>query len=439
MRRLLLALLIISLGVAHAQLGSFPNHGVLSDAAITEGEMKLLLENWVAASKHLCGGPKGSTLTIAGGSITPNRSFHLVYPQGGAATDDLTMINSDSAAIGHVVLLRTVADANDVVVIDGLTIDLQGTNTGGSFELEYADSWLLLERTGTAKWTELARGYGGAGSNWYQLSMRSYLGVLASDDGTYTTNLTGPQIRLTSTTALSLSSTAHAFQVGPTGAQNLRMSPTYFQAVNNGATASLYLNPLGGTVFAGSLTAAVWTSANDGTGSTLDADKLDGLEGTAYMNPPYARVWYDIAAGNAGQTSSTTWFKMYLTDTYPSPMSSGITGSSLATSVITLPSGTYRVDGTCVAYMTDNTRFRLVNTTADPDVVLGVSQSVFSDHAASEATATARIVCTFTLGATSAVELQGIADYVQVAGWGKATGLGTENEVYQTLQIWKVN
>lgn len=58
--------------------------------------------------------------------------------------------------------------------------------------------------------------------------------------------------RSSNTTDVSLSSTAHAFQIGPSSGVNFRLDNEEMQAVNNGAAATLRINPSGGLVQVGS-------------------------------------------------------------------------------------------------------------------------------------------------------------------------------------------
>jgi hypothetical protein len=79
---------------------------------------------------------------------------------------------------------------------------------------------------------------------------------------TFTGTLSAPFVRATSTTAASLASTGHGFQVGPTGGANLIADPNDIQARNNGAAATLFLNQFGGGVSIGDASTAI---AADGT------------------------------------------------------------------------------------------------------------------------------------------------------------------------------
>lgn len=60
--------------------------------------------------------------------------------------------------------------------------------------------------------------------------------------GTVGGDLTMPHIRLTATTDASLTSTGHAFQIGPDTGDNLRLDANEIYAVKNGAASALYLN-----------------------------------------------------------------------------------------------------------------------------------------------------------------------------------------------------
>ena len=56
------------------------------------------------------------------------------------------------------------------------------------------------------------------------------------------------QLRLTSTSDVSPSSTAHAFQIGPTSGQNLRMDANEIVSAVNGVAGNILMNPDGGNV-----------------------------------------------------------------------------------------------------------------------------------------------------------------------------------------------
>jgi hypothetical protein len=75
-------------------------------------------------------------------------------------------------------------------------------------------------------------------------------------------NLSSKSLRLSNTDGVNLTSTLHAFQIGENGSANLRLDTNEIQAVNNGATASLYLNESGGDVVVDTFRVTSTTSYN---------------------------------------------------------------------------------------------------------------------------------------------------------------------------------
>jgi len=115
------------------------------------------------------------------------------------------------------------------------------------------------------------------------------------------------RLRLTAGDDVSPASTSHAFQVGADSGFNLRVDVNEIMVVNNGAVEALHLNPSGGAVHVWNSTAAVsstpilvgsenykvWHEGNDGSGSGLDADTVDGIDSTQFLRSDTS----DIAAG----------------------------------------------------------------------------------------------------------------------------------------------
>lgn len=97
---------------------------------------------------------------------------------------------------------------------------------------------------------------------------------------TATSTFTGTGVRLTSTTDASLTSTGHAFQIGPTDGANLVVDNTEILARNNGAASAMSLNATGGNVTLGASTSTVFhpgtslfgtTTADPGAGNSAAA------------------------------------------------------------------------------------------------------------------------------------------------------------------------
>lgn len=100
----------------------------------------------------------------------------------------------------------------------------------------------------------------------------------------YTSEVISPsKARLTSDSDVSLTSTEHALQIGPTSATNLRMDQNEIIVANNGVSASLYVNP-GGETIVNELTTtgtinAVGSSINAGANLNATAGSLTALTG----------------------------------------------------------------------------------------------------------------------------------------------------------------
>ena len=142
-------------------MSTLPAAGYLSNAARTEGEAKVALEDLVASIKQLPGaGVAETTLTIASGSITPpsgGPGIFKVDTEAAAATDDLTNIVQSNIPDGSVIYIR-IANSARVSVIKH--------NAGGAGQITLrsaADTtlssvaqWMAIKRTGSL-WEELWR------------------------------------------------------------------------------------------------------------------------------------------------------------------------------------------------------------------------------------------------------------------------------------------
>ena len=117
-------------------------------------------------------------------------------------------------------------------------------------------------------------------------------GASTSTASTFSGGLTANTLRLTATSDASVSSTGHAFQAGATNSTNIIIDNNEIMARNNGAVSALNLNPDGGNITIHNNTSAgtftigsytVWHAGNDGPGSGLNADLLDGIGGDGYL------------------------------------------------------------------------------------------------------------------------------------------------------------
>jgi hypothetical protein len=112
-----------------------------------------------------------------------------------------------------------------------------------------------------------------------------------------------------------------------------------------------------------------------------------------------------------------------------------ISGCSIASSVITLPAGTYQVSATSPHYLSSIVQIRLRNTTDSTDTVYGSNGFVSGSSAAQ---ANVPMIGYFTIAASKNFELQyrnGTATALN--GLGVSNTFGT-SEIYAIIQIEKV-
>jgi hypothetical protein len=172
---------------------------------------------------------------------------------------------------------------------------------------------------------------------------------------------------------------------------------------------------------------AKWTDFVSGavlTAAQLN-DVLDNFQDIAIFNEQQA------SNTNGGTFTSGSYLKRTLNTT----VVNNITGCSIASSVITLPAGTYNIVGTAPAYNTKAHRLRLRNTTASTTIALGVN--AFS-ASGGFATTYAYVNGTVTLTVSTTIELQHQAETTATTnGFGTLCNFG-DNEVYAQIQITRI-
>jgi hypothetical protein len=112
-----------------------------------------------------------------------------------------------------------------------------------------------------------------------------------------------------------------------------------------------------------------------------------------------------------------------------------ITGCSIASSVITLPAGTYSVSAIAPALQVSNHKTRLQNTTDGTTIAIGTTNTC----AAADTTQTnAALITYFTLAASKNIELQHRCA-TTAASYGLGTAMNfSDSEVYSSITITKV-
>ena len=169
-------------------------------------------------------------------------------------------------------------------------------------------------------------------------------------------------------------------------------------------------------------------------GQVLTAASLNANFTFAAENPtaPAMAVFNETQASNTNGGTATTgsWFKRTLNTT----VTNGITGCSIASSVITLAAGTYYVLALIPNFRVGGCQGRLQNTTDATTTIFG--QNSFGNT--TDGWGTSTINAYFTIAGTKNFELQNqVVNTFATYGCGIANNFGN-SEIYTTIQITKV-
>lgn len=413
---------------------AYPAAGYLENATRTVAEMKVALEAFLAAARQSTGGPTGGVLQISANGLPAgmvDSSTHGLLSQSGP-TDDLESIDYSAVNDGHVVTIYAAG---------GHTITVQKVGGSGWIQPENDDDVIL---TGNATLTlQLRSGV------WYEIG-RTYddmtqaldhLGAISKTGDTWTNvlegNVSNGQIRALITGTATPSSTNHAFQAGSTAGANLAIGVNSIHARAGGAASNLLLNLNGGDVRINGSSSDynVWTKANDGDGSGLDADLLDGYHKSYLLDPPRIRLAHRENPNTDAGGITTSWAARTINHDSPSPLSSGIPGASRSGNQITLSAGTYYIHASAPAFKCNGHQLRLYNITTASEMKRGLC----AHSGASDNTATPSVIMgSFELSGTEVLEIQHRAQTARATdGMGAAVNLSTW-EKYLLCSIWKV-
>jgi hypothetical protein len=166
-----------------------------------------------------------------------------------------------------------------------------------------------------------------------------------------------------------------------------------------------------------------------------DSNTTQYYDGAAWQSvavtPTQAVFREEQAAGTYGGGSTSG---SYQKRTLNTTVVNNITGCSIASSVITLPAGTYYVTAVAPVYSPGSVRCRLQNTTDSTTIGNGTNHSINSVNNS----AVANIEYYFTLAAQKDIELQTrVANSVATDGLGTRCNFG-DTEVYSSISITKV-
>jgi hypothetical protein len=133
---------------------------------------------------------------------------------------------------------------------------------------------------------------------------------------------------------------------------------------------------------------------------------------------------------NGGTFTDGAWRTRDITTT----QSNSITGCSLASNQITLPAGTFRVEGSAVAFKVDRHQTRIYNITGSTSLFVGLNS--YSDTYQDIATPST-FSGTFTLAGSTVIELQHRSN-LSYSNQGFGLSLGWGDCVYSIVTITKV-
>jgi hypothetical protein len=167
-------------------------------------------------------------------------------------------------------------------------------------------------------------------------------------------------------------------------------------------------------------------------GEVLTAASLNANFSFAAGGAPMAIFNETQAANTAGGTNTTGSF---IKRTLNTTVVNDITGCSIASSVITLPAGTYYVWGNAPFYRTGRAQLRLRNTSDSTNAVIGQSAYYVTAY---EVQGVSQLVGYFTIAASKNFELQAYTQTSEATfGLGLAMNFGV-SEVYSQISITKV-
>ena len=138
------------------------------------------------------------------------------------------------------------------------------------------------------------------------------------------------------------------------------------------------------------------------------------------------------ASGTAGGGSTSGSFE---TRTLNTVMTNEISGASLSSNQIILPSGTYYIDATAEAFKAESHKLKLRNITDSSDVLIGTSAYASSGDLVAN---NSNVVGRFTISAQKTFEIQHrVGLTVATNGLGASASYSVV-EVYTNVMIWKI-
>jgi hypothetical protein len=138
------------------------------------------------------------------------------------------------------------------------------------------------------------------------------------------------------------------------------------------------------------------------------------------------------AATAGGGFTSGAW----QTRTLNTVKTNEISGASLSSNQITLPSGTYHIIAKALAHKVNFNKLKLRNITDSSDIMFGFTGM---EHDGADSEGKALLDGRFTISAQKVIELQHRCSATRATdGFGRSESLDSSIEVFADVQIWKV-
>ena len=172
-------------------------------------------------------------------------------------------------------------------------------------------------------------------------------------------------------------------------------------------------------------------NADINASAAIDATKLSGVSAGKFESA-LLHVRDEKGVSSHGGTFTSGSF---LTRTLNTSLTNEISGASLSSNQITLPSGTYYIKALAPAYGVNRHTIRLRNITDSTDTLLGTSMYAENAYSISNV---AMVTGRFTISAQKTFEIQHRCETTNTTyGFGVSKDMG-ETNIYTDVQIWKV-
>jgi hypothetical protein len=171
-------------------------------------------------------------------------------------------------------------------------------------------------------------------------------------------------------------------------------------------------------------------NADINASAAIASTKLSGVQGK--FESALLHVRDEKSATTTGGTFTSGAFQ---TRTLNTSVTNEISGASLASNQITLPSGTYYIYATVPGYAVNNHKAKLRNITDSADTIIGTNARADTNY---NGFTTSFVTGRFTIAATKTFEIQHRSSFtLATEGFGGASSFSVI-EVYTDVQIWKV-